>query len=173
MLKQTTYKIRAHRTISGGGSSQLGSLRAEKMLYDDKRAALEAIRIRDLEVNAVPLQDLKKKHLSRDWFSFVTWPRAETSTEKKWTMKLLARSATRGAYFSDLKLWLRTMLESHGQVSSNRITSWDVSLKIKISGLNAVAKIWGGIVPPWGAWKPGTSAYSAKRGTISWGIQLC
>ena len=80
-IKQT--KKKTQRTMSGGGSSQVGSRRAEKMEYDDKSAAFEEMRIRDLEIRAVPLQDLKKKLLSRDWFSFVTWPRAETSTEKK------------------------------------------------------------------------------------------
>ena len=69
--------------MSGGGFSQVGSLRAEKMVKDDKRAAFEEIRMRDLEIPAVLLQDLKTKLFSRDWFSFVTWPRAETSTEKK------------------------------------------------------------------------------------------
>ena len=69
--------------MSGGGSSQVGSLRAENMLYDDRRAVLEEIQTRDLETRAVPLHVLMKKLLSRDWFSFVTWPRAETSTEKK------------------------------------------------------------------------------------------
>ena len=69
--------------MSGGGSSQVGSLRAEKMAYDDKRAALEQIRINDLETRAAPLQVLKKKLLRRDWFSLVTWPRAETSKEEE------------------------------------------------------------------------------------------
>ena len=39
----------------------------------------------------------------------------------------------------------------NGQVSSNTMTSCDKSLKRNTSGFKAVTKMWGGIVPPWGA----------------------
>ena len=58
-------------------------------------------------------------------------------------MKLSDKSATRGAYFSDMKLWLRAMFESHGQVSSNKMILREFSLKMKMSGFKAVARIWG------------------------------
>ena len=91
-----------HCTKRGAGSSQVGSLRAAKMLYEARRAALEEIRIRVLEVEHELTQHLRRKHLRRDWLLFVIWPRAEISTEKKETTYRLERSATRGAYFSDL-----------------------------------------------------------------------
>ena len=45
-------------TRRGAGSSQVGSLRAEKILYDDSTAALDEIRIKDLEMALLLSQHL-------------------------------------------------------------------------------------------------------------------
>ena len=148
------------RTVRGGGSSHDGSLRAAKMLYDERSAAFDETRINDLAFRPEPSQHLWKKPFKRDWLSFVIWPRAETSMEKKWTIRSRDKSATRGAYFSDLYWWLREIFESHGHVNSKTITSKEVSLKTKISGLSAVTSMCGGTVPPFGAWWPGMSEKS-------------
>ena len=145
--------------ISGAGSSQDGSLRAEKILKDDKRAAFDTIRTIAFDKLPGLSQHFKRKLFKRAWLLFVTWPRAETSTAKKETTRVSERSETSGAYFSDLNKWLRSMFESHGQVSSKIITSWDSWLKTNTSGFRAVGRMWGGIVPPWGAWWPGISEY--------------
>ena len=57
--------------IRGGGSSQDGSLRAEKILNDVNRAALEERSTRDLATLFVPTQHLKKKLFKCNRFSFV------------------------------------------------------------------------------------------------------
>ena len=114
------------RTIRGSGSSHVGSFRAEKMLYEVKRAAFEETRIRGLVSALGFVQLLTSKLFRRERFSFVICPRADTSTEKKETRWRCERSAIRGEYFSDLKLWLRAMLASHGHVNSKTI-----SIKVK------------------------------------------
>ena len=67
--------------MSGAGPSHVGSLRAEKMLYDESKDALEEIRIRSLKETLEPAQHLWRKLLRRDRLFFEIWPRAETSTE--------------------------------------------------------------------------------------------
>ena len=42
-MSEKKNKNISHRRTKGAGFSQVGSLRAEKMLYDARRAALEAI----------------------------------------------------------------------------------------------------------------------------------
>ena len=101
-MKWETGSDTDYCTRRGAGSSQVGSWRAEKMLYDDSNAALEEIRISDLEMALLLSQHLWRKHLRRDWLFLVICPRAETSTEKNDEIKRLERSATSGAYFSDL-----------------------------------------------------------------------
>ena len=89
---------------------------------------------------------MNKKDFSRERLSFEIWPRADISMEKKETTRVRERSAIRGAYFSDLKLWLLTMFVSQGQVSSKTNTSSDVSLTITMSGFSAVTRMLGGTV---------------------------
>ena len=86
----------------GAGSSQVGSLRTANKAYDERRAAFEAIRIMDLKTLLGAEQDFKRKHFRRERFPFVTWPLADISMEKKETTRVCERSATKGAYFSDL-----------------------------------------------------------------------
>ena len=100
----------------------MGSLRAEKMEYDVKRAALEDARMRGLKRQLLSVQHLKRKLFKRERFSLVTCPRADTSIEKKDTTYRWARSAISGEYFSVLKVWLRAMFDSQGHVSSKTIT---------------------------------------------------
>ena len=54
---------------------------AEKILYDDKRAALEDTRVRALGDTMEGAQHLKRKPFKRERLSFVICPRAETSIE--------------------------------------------------------------------------------------------
>ena len=79
------------------------------------------------------------------------------------------RSAIKGAYLSSLKAWLRSIFASHGQVNSNNMTSREVSLTMKISGLRLVTRTWGGMVPPPGACKPGKSE-NRRDPLTSWGL---
>ena len=95
------------------------------MEKDESSAAFDAMRTEGLKSFFGSEQILKRKALRRELFSFVTWPLAETSIEKKWTIWVCDRSAIRGAYFSDLKLWLLTMFVSHGQVNLKTKTSSD------------------------------------------------
>ena len=90
------------RKIKGAGSSQDGSLRAQKILYEDRSAAFEAIVVSDLEMPFGSEQHLWRKDLRRERFSLVICPLAETSIQKNDTSCVRERSATRGAYFSVL-----------------------------------------------------------------------
>ena len=90
------------RKTKGGGSSQVGSLRAQKILNDESRAALEATLMRDLEMPLGFEQHFKMKDFSRERFSLEIWPLAETSIQKNDTTRDRARSAIREAYFSVL-----------------------------------------------------------------------
>ena len=56
---------RNQRTIRGNGSSQVGSLRAEKILYEERSAAFDAIRIIALKLR-VQVQHLWRKLFKRD-----------------------------------------------------------------------------------------------------------
>ena len=166
MKSNKTYKKKDsnknYLTTKGGGSSHVGSPRALKIVYDESNAAFEDTQISDLKIARWAVQDLRRNALRRERLSFEIWPLAETSMGKKDTTCLWERSVMRGAYFSALKLWLRTIFASHGHVNSKTMTSWDRLLKMTMSGFTfrAVARMWGGMVPPWGAWYPGTSAKS-------------
>ena len=50
----------------------MGSARAKKMLYDERSAALEEMRMSDLETARGAIQHLIKNDLRRDWLSLVT-----------------------------------------------------------------------------------------------------
>ena len=58
----------------------MGSALAKKMLYDESSAALEEMRMSDLEIACGAVQLLITKDLRRDRLSLVTCPLAETST---------------------------------------------------------------------------------------------
>ena len=155
--RKSNKKKANYFTTKGGGSSHVGSPRALKMVYDESNAALEETQIRDFEIARLALHDFRRNALRRERLSFEMWPRADTSTGKNETTCLWERSLMRGAFFSALKLWLRTMFASQGHVNSRTMTSWEWLLTMTISGLRAVTRIWGGMVPPWGAWYPGIS----------------
>ena len=53
------------------------------MLYEDKRAALEEMRVIALGASLVGAQHLNTKPFRRERLSLVTCPRADTSIEKK------------------------------------------------------------------------------------------
>ena len=148
--------------IRGGGLTHEGSLRAAKRLKEVRSAAFELFFKSNFVAPFASSQHLYAKAFKRARFCVVTWPRAEISTENVKTLKDLDKSTKRGAYFSSLNEWLRSMFLSQGQVSSKMMAVREVSFTIKMSGLREVAKIWGGTVPPWGAWKPGISEYSTN-----------
>ena len=58
----------------------MGSARAEKMLYDESNAALDEIRMSDLEIPRGASQLLIRNDLRRERLSLVTCPLADTST---------------------------------------------------------------------------------------------
>ena len=58
----------------------MGSVRAKKMLYDERSAALDETRMRDLEIARGAVQHLMRNDLRRERLSLVTCPLAETST---------------------------------------------------------------------------------------------
>ena len=60
-----------------------GSLRAEKILYDDKSDAFEQTRISDFVTNLASLQHLKAKDFKRALLDFEMKPLAEISIEKR------------------------------------------------------------------------------------------
>ena len=59
------------------------SLRAEKILYDDKSDAFEQTRISDFVTNLASLQHLKAKDFKRALFDLEMKPLAEISIEKR------------------------------------------------------------------------------------------
>ena len=61
----------------GAGSSQVASLRAANKAYDERRAAFEVMRMRDLKTFSGMKQGIERKLFRRERFPFVTWPLAE------------------------------------------------------------------------------------------------
>ena len=127
-------------------------------------AALEHVEINRFISVLRTSQHFSENALRRDLFCLVMKPRADTSTENWNTVKLRDKSATRGAYLPSLYVWLLSILVSHGDVNSKRTKrDWD-SLTRSKSGRNVVVKIFGGITPPPGAWKPSRSEKITKPG---------
>ena len=113
-----------------GGSAHEGSLRAVNTENDERRATLEQIGINSLKTLFGSEQMRYMNAFRRFLFAPVIWPRTETSTEKWKVLYVRERSATRGAYFPSLKSWLRSILPSHGHVSSNNTAIRELSSTI-------------------------------------------
>ena len=121
-IKKKQVKNR-QRTISGLGLTHEGSFRAQNIENEDSNAAFEMFVLRSFVIDLGSAQHLKTNSLIRARFDFVIWPRAETSKEKWNVLYTRDRSAIKGAYFSSLYVWLRSIFESHGHVSSKTSTS--------------------------------------------------
>ena len=86
----------------GDGLFHEGSPRAEKIEKEESNAALEQSLKIAFITSLGSVQTLKTKAFNRFLFSFVSWPRTETSTEKWYVTKPRDKSATNGAYFPSL-----------------------------------------------------------------------
>ena len=135
------------RTFNGGGEDHEGSFLAWKMLKEERIEALEHPATSFFTSVFETSQHFIANNFNRALFCLVMRPRAEISTENWDTLKARDRSATNGAYFPSLYSWLRSILVSHGQVSS-KMTTVRLCSSIKTrSGLSGVTSIWGGITP--------------------------
>ena len=81
-MREKNNKKRNHRTVSKGGEIHEGSLRAQKILKDESKDALEQTLIIIGSVLRGFTQQRYVKALNRARFPFEICPRTETSTGK-------------------------------------------------------------------------------------------
>ena len=100
----------------------VGSFLAEKIEKELSNAALEMPVISLTADGRLWPEICQRKDFTRALFTFVNWPRTDTSKQNTSTLNPTERSLISGAYFRTFKLWLVSTLESQGTVSSNKTT---------------------------------------------------
>ena len=129
------------RTTRGSGEDQDGSFHAWNMLKEVSNEALEQLSI-NFRISAfLTSQHFKANAFKRERFCLLIKPRADISTEKWNTRKSCSKSETNGAYLSSLYVWLRSIFDSHGQVSSNKTQTRLSSSTKNRSGRSGVTMI--------------------------------
>ena len=129
------------RIFSGGGDDQEGSFLAWKMLKEERIEALEHPAINFFTSELDTSHPFIANNFSRALFCLEMKPRADISTENWETLNVRDKSATSGAYFPSLNSWLRSILFSHGHVSSKITTVRLCSLISTKSGRRGVTII--------------------------------